>query len=125
MRQNHMSAVADVKAVSQLNPLFREGFGFFQERGGMNHHAVADHAMNLWPEDAGRQERELVSDAVGDDCMPGVRAPLIANDDIMPVAEKVDNLSLGFIAPLQTNHASRRHVGSSPGRKRLGGPALE
>ncbi len=92
-----------------VDPLPGERLDLLQERRRMNHDAVADDAVDPRPKDAGRDERELVRHPVGDDRMPGVGPPLIAHDGVMPVAEPVDDLPLGLVAPLQAHHASRRH----------------
>ena len=86
----------------------------FEQGGGMDHHAVADHAVDPRPEDAGRDQRELVRHPVGDDRVPGVGPPLIAHDGVVLVAEQVDDLPLGLVSPLQAHHASRSHGATSP-----------
>ena len=40
----------------------------------------------------------------GVDGVPGVGAPLIAHDQIGPLGEDVDELSLPLVAPLGTHH---------------------
>jgi hypothetical protein len=39
----------------------------------------------------------------------GVGATLIPNDDVMLLGEQINELAFGFVAPLQSNHASRGH----------------
>ncbi len=73
----------------------------------MHHQAVADHAIDLGPEQAGRDQRELVRHPIGDHRVPGVGSPLVPDDDVVPVAEPVHDLSLGFIAPLEPDDAGR------------------
>jgi hypothetical protein len=34
---------------------------------------------------------------------------LVANDDVVLLSEQIDELSLGFVSPLQSNHTSRGH----------------
>ena len=80
----------------------------------MDHHAVADHRVDARPEDAGRHQRKLVGHPVDDDRMPGVGPPLIAHDHVVLVAEQVDDLPLGLVAPLKPHHARRTHGESSP-----------
>ena len=41
--------------------------------------------------------------------MPGVGPALIADDDVVLFGEQVDDLALGLVAPLQSDHASSRH----------------
>ena len=41
--------------------------------------------------------------------MSGVGPALVADDDFMPFGQQVDDLALGLVAPLQTDHASNRH----------------
>ena len=70
----------------------------------------------LGAEDAAGNQRQLVGLAAGDDRVAGVAAPLVADDDVVLVGQQVDELALGLVAPLQTDHASNAH----PWRPRLG-----
>jgi hypothetical protein len=38
--------------------------------------------------------------------MPGIRAPLIADNDIMPLGQQIDELPFRFVSPLQANNTS-------------------
>ena len=55
------------------------------------------------PQDAGRQQRELVLLAAEDDGVSGVVAAQIADDDVVPIGQQVDDLALGLIAPLEAD----------------------
>jgi len=35
--------------------------------------------------------------------------PCVTNDDVMTLGQQIDDLPLGFVSPLQTDHASSRH----------------
>jgi hypothetical protein len=41
--------------------------------------------------------------------MPGVGAPLVADHDVVPQGEQVDDFPFGFVAPLKSNDAGAGH----------------
>ena len=77
--------------------------------------AIANDREFSRPHDAGRQQRELVGDAVDDERMAGVVAALKAHDDIRLQRQPVDDLALALVAPLGANHRHIRHL-SLPSR---------
>ena len=79
------------------------------QRVRVEHHAVADHRKLVRPHHAGRQQRQLVGDAVDDKRMAGVVAALEANDDIGLLRQPIDDLALAFVAPLRADHHHIRH----------------
>src|SRR5579872_7335752 len=60
-------------------------------------------------QDAGRQQRKLVSLAVEDDRVAGVIASLVADDDVVLVGEQIDDLALRLVPPLQADHRCGGH----------------
>ena len=75
----------------------------------MNDHAIADDAVDPLAENAGGNQRELVRHPLMNDRVPRVGPSLIAHDDVVLVAEQVDDLPLGLITPLKTHDARRTH----------------
>ena len=69
------------------------------------------------------KQRELVDLVADDDGVPGVRAALIADDEIVLTRQQVDDLALGFVAPLQTDNTSAGHGGCSIQRLKRNGEA--
>ena len=53
---------------------------------------------------------DLVRLAVDDDRVPGVRAALVAADEVRLLGEQVDDLALPLVAPLRTDDHGGRHV---------------
>ncbi len=102
-----MGPVADEQPALGLDPLPGQGLDLLEQGRRVDHHAVADHAVDPRPEQAGRHQRELVRDPVGDDRVAGVRPALIPHDHVVPVAEPVHDLPLGLIAPLKPHDAGR------------------
>ena len=47
------------------------------------------------------------------DRVTGIAAALVADDDFVFVGEQVDELALGFVAPLQTDDAGNAHLEAS------------
>src|SRR5207302_1078223 len=82
-------------------------------------------------EDAGRQQGELVRRALADDGVAGVGAAVVADDEVVPVGEEVNDLALGLVAPLQADDTGatggdawrRRGRHGSDGRLRAAGAA--
>ena len=107
-----MGPVADHQVVADLDAAGDQAVDFLQDAGRVEHHAAGDDALHLRAEDAAGDQRELVGLAAGDDGMAGVAAALVADDDIVLVGQQVDDLALGLVAPLQTDHASNAHRGN-------------
>ena len=80
----------------------------------MDHHAVADDAVDPRPEDPRRNQRELVGYALHDDRVTGVGPPLVSYDHVVLIAQQVDDLPLGLVSPLKPHHARRTHGACSP-----------
>lgn len=99
-----MGAVADEEVFLDPDPLPAEGIHFIEEGVGIHDHSGTDDGLDLGAEDPGRDEGELIFHSLTDDGMPGVVASLIADNQVMPIGQKIDNFALGFIAPLQPNH---------------------
>ena len=70
---------------------------------------AANHRSHARPQDARRQERQLVGLPVKPHGVAGVVAPLVADHDLVLVGEQVDDFALGFVAPLQTDDTSPWH----------------
>ena len=104
-----MGPVADVQPVAEIDPLRRQPLDLLEQGRRMDDHAVADDAFDSLAEDPGRNQRELVCDALVDNRMPGVGPSLVPHDDVVLVAEQVDDLPLGLIAPLKAHDARRTH----------------
>ena len=109
-----MGAVADVQPVANIDPLAPQRINLFQQRRRVNHDAIADDRMHALAKNPGRHQRELVRRTVDDNRMARVRPSLIPHDNVVPVAQKVDDLPLRLVAPLQAHHARRTHGKSSP-----------
>ena len=71
--------------------------------------ARADHAF-LAPQDPRGHMAQLVGRAVGDDRVPGVRAAVVAADDVRVLRQEVDDLALALVAPLRADDHGRGHV---------------
>ena len=69
--------------------------------------ARADH-RRLAGDDAARRLADLERLAADDDRVPGVRAALVAADDIGFLGEQVDDLALALVAPLRPDDRRSR-----------------
>ena len=95
-------------------PALRELLDLFEEPRRVDDDAVADDRRDVRPEDAGGQQRELEGLAVGDDGVAGVGAAVVADDEVVLVAEQIDDLPLGLVAPLQADDAGAGHFDPVP-----------
>jgi hypothetical protein len=75
VRQDDVRPVADVEPVADLDPLPGQRLDLLQEGGGVDHDAVADHAVDPGPEDARRHRRELVRHAAATTVCPALAPP--------------------------------------------------
>ena len=71
--------------------------------------AVADQAR-LAADDPARQRADLVRLVADDDRVAGVRAALVAADDVGVLGEQVDDLALPLVAPLRAHDDGGGHV---------------
>ena len=53
-----------------------------------------------------------------DDGVAGVGPAVVADDEVVLVAEQIDDLALGLVAPLQADHARAGHCRTCPGATR-------
>ena len=68
------------------------------------------------------QLAELERLAVDDDGVAGVRAALVAADDVRLLREQVDDLALALVAPLRTDDDGGRHDVESARTRRTSTP---
>ena len=107
--EDHVRPIAQDQVRIHLDAAAYESVDLGQQGGGIQHHAAGDHALDLGPEDAAGHQRELEGLAPADHGMPGVGAALVADHDIVPFGQEVDDLAFGLVAPLQADYASSRH----------------
>ena len=86
---------------------------------GIDDAARADHAR-LAAEHAARDLADLEGLAVDDDRVAGVRAALVAADEIGVLREQVDDLALPLVSPLRADDDCCRHATESARALRLG-----
>ena len=105
------------------DPARLEALELLDEHARVDHAAGADHAF-LAPEDPRGHVAELEGLAAGDDRVPGVRAAVVAADEIRVAGEQVDDLPLALVAPLRPDDHGRGHEPSiGPASGRLPGEA--
>ncbi len=87
---------------------------FIEERLRIDHHAVADDRKLGRPQDARRQQRQLVGFAVDDQRVAGIVAALEAHDDVSLLRQPVDDLALPLVAPLGADDDNIGHFADVP-----------
>ena len=92
--------LGDVQAFFQRMACGFEGFGFGFEKGGVEHHAVADEVHFVALEYAGGDGTEHVLLSVELKRMSGVGAALEAGHYVVSGGQHVDYFAFAFVAPL-------------------------
>ena len=104
-RQNERGVLRDLQALrGDVDALRLQALDLVHQMPRIEHHAVADDAELARPHHAGRQQRQLVGDAVDDERMAGIVAALEAHDDVGALRKPVDDLALALVAPLGADH---------------------
>src|SRR6266404_3100134 len=101
--KNNLRAVRDEKVAIHFHAGSAQGSDFLQEGQRINHHAVADDAGALGPQNASGHELQDELFPVDDDGVSGVMAAGIARHHRKSLSEHVDNLALALIAPLRSD----------------------
>ena len=108
-RENHIEPVADPQIVRMARAALGQLVELLDHAGRIQHDARGDDARDAGRENAAGQQRKLVNLVADDDGVAGVRPALVADDEVMLAGQDVDDLALGFVAPLQTDNASAGH----------------
>jgi hypothetical protein len=104
-----VSAVADQQLIVEFSLLRDDLIELFQQRLRIDDDAGGDDRCNAFVQNSGRQERKFVGFAIKFDGVPRVIAAEITDYDIVLTGQKVDDFSLGFVTPLQTDNGCRTH----------------
>jgi hypothetical protein len=107
-RQDQRAGIGEMKIVGRdRQPLPAQLLDLVAQRPGIEHHAVADDAQRA-PDDAGREQRELVDLIADDERVAGIVPALEARHHVRPAGEPVDDLALALIAPLPADDGDVR-----------------
>ena len=107
--QDDVGAIADQQPPLVIEAQFLEHLHLFRQRGGIDHHTVADDAFFIGAENAGGNQVQDVLVAVEDDGMPGVVPALVTRHHVGLFGEQIDDLALPFISPLHSDDDKNRH----------------
>ena len=94
-------------------PLAVERVQLGQEHPGVDHHPVADHRRDVGIEDTGGDELQGEGLTVDHHRVPGVVAPLVADDHLHVTGQQIGELSLTLVAPLGPHDHGCGHARSS------------
>ena len=109
-RQDQRRVLGDAQIVRRhRDALFPERGDLVEQRLRIDHHAVADDRQLAAAHHAGRQQRQLVGDAVDHQRVAGIVAALEAHDDVGLLGQPVDDLALALVAPLGADYHHIRH----------------
>ena len=104
-----MHAIAELEVIEVLDVARGQLVEFLKRLGGVEDNPSGNDASDSGGEHAAGKQRELVNFAPHDDGMSRVRAPLIANDNIVVACQQVDDLAFGFVTPLQSDNTGPWH----------------
>ena len=107
--EDNVGVVAHHQVVANRYAGGAQVLDFFEKSRRIDDDAVADHRAKVRLQHAGREQRQLVSLAGMHHGMAGVGAAVVANDHVVLGGEDIDDLSLGLVAPLQTDDTSAGH----------------
>ena len=114
-RQNQSCVFGDAQTVRRhRDALLLELGDFIDQRLRIDHHAIADDRQLAAAHHAGRQQRQLVGDAVDHQRVAGIVAALEPHDDVGLLGQPVDDLALAFVAPLGPDNHNIRHRNPFP-----------
>src|SRR5262245_48318610 len=108
-REDDVSAVANSQVVRMSCPTLGKLIQLLNHPRRVHNYTRRDDRRDARRQNSTGQQRELVRLITDNDRVSGVCAALITNDKIMFARKKIDDLPLGFVAPLQTDNASSRH----------------
>ncbi|MCY1541869.1 hypothetical protein D9M68_775780 [compost metagenome] len=100
VRQDQGAGRADAQALAHRYALLFQLGDFAQQRIGRDHHAVADQALDVLAQDAGRDQVQHGLLAIDHQGVTGVVAALIAHDGGSLVGQQIDDLAFTLITPL-------------------------
>jgi hypothetical protein len=96
-------------AIAAHEALLAEGGDLLDQRGGIDHHPLAEHAGDPRAQDPRRDQARDVLLAVDHQRVAGVRAPRPAADHLGVLREQVDDLPLPLVPPLGSDHYDDGH----------------
>ena len=78
--------------------------------GRIDYHAGRDQVHDAIVENAAGDMMQFVDIITNDHRVPRIGPSLITDHEVLPLGQQIDELTLGLIAPLQSNHALSGHL---------------
>src|SRR5271165_2967766 len=103
-RKDDVRAIADGELPGDVDARTLQLFHLFDQRRGVDYHAVADHRLNARPQDAARNQLENELLRTDEYRVAGVVAALVASHHRKLLREQVDDLPLALVAPLRAEY---------------------
>lgn len=97
-----VGSVADHHVIDG-DPTIEEGLNFVEHGGGVEDDATGDDIGDVRVEDAAGDVMEFVGLVTDDDGVTSVSASLVADDNFLVGCEQIDQLTFGFVAPLEAD----------------------
>ncbi len=102
--QNDRARQTDAEAIANRHVIGFQLAHFFQQSLGRQDNTVADEAIDVLPQNAGRNQVKRCFLAVNYQGMTGIVPALEADNRCNLVGQQVNNLTLAFITPLGAQH---------------------
>ena len=99
-----MGTIADHQTTTAVVSPGGQPVQFFKPGVGIHNDPRRDHRLDMTVQNPGGQQTELISGSVEFDRVPGIVAALVPHDDVMFLCQQIDDFTLGFVAPLKSNH---------------------
>ena len=102
--QDQRATRADLEARANVDTAFFQFCNLGDQVMDVEHHAIADIAVDTFAHDPGRDQIELIDVIADNECMTGVVPALETDDTLGVVRQPVDNLAFPFVAPLRAHN---------------------
>ena len=85
-------------------PFASSAGNFVEQRGQIDHHAVADDGLHAGAQNAAGDQLEDELLLADEDGVAGVVAALVARDDVEALRQKIDHFPFTLVTPLRTKN---------------------
>src|SRR5215470_17324981 len=109
-REDDVRAIADAKLAANVEARGLQRLHFFQQRGQIHHHAVADDGQHPRPQDAAGNKLQDELFLANEDGMAGIMAALISRDNVEALGEQIHNFTFALVAPLRAKDDDVAHA---------------
>jgi hypothetical protein len=117
--EDDVRVVAQGEVLADRHPRVGQRAHFIEKLLRVDDNPVGNDGCQVRPQHAGGQQGEFEGLAAVDDGVAGVGSAVVADDAVEGLAEQIDDLALGLVAPLEADDTGRTHripLAARPGR---------